>query len=54
MLKGWKTYIVVIIGVLANGLASQGIIPAEAIDVINKILVFLGLGAIRHGIKTGA
>ena len=47
MLKGKKTYIVVIIGVLVNGLMSQGLLPAEYLPLINSILGFLGLAALR-------
>ena len=50
-LKGKKTYIVMIIAVLLNGLASQGLIDASAIESVNIILGFLGLGAVRNGIK---
>ena len=50
MLKGYKAYIVMIIGVLANGAFAMGLIPAEYIGVVNSILAFLGLGALRAGI----
>jgi len=49
-LKGKKTYIVVIIGVIVNGLVAMGYIGAEHLGVINSILGLLGLGAIRLGI----
>jgi len=49
-LTGWKTYIVVAVGVIFNGLVAMGYIPADYIGVVNTILGFLGLGAIRAGI----
>jgi len=51
MLKGWRTYIIVVVGVLVNGAAAMGYISAETVDMINKFLVFAGLGTIRAGIK---
>lgn len=53
-LKGKKTYLVMIIGVIVNGLYATGKIDAATVDVINKILVFFGLGAIRYGMTTEA
>jgi len=50
MLKGWKTYIVVIVGVLVNGAFAMGYIPESAIGLVNTILGFLGLGALRAGV----
>jgi hypothetical protein len=50
MLKGKKTYIIVIIGVIVNGLYALGHIPTEWIPVANSILAFLGLGALRAGV----
>ena len=47
MLKGYKTYIVVGLGVIFNGLWAMGIIPVEFVPVVNSILGFLGLGALR-------
>jgi len=51
MFKGWKTYIVMIVGVIANGLVAMGYIPESLLGTINSILGFLGLGALRAGIK---
>ena len=51
MLKGYKTYIVVIVGVIVNGLFAMGKIPAEYLPLVNAILGFLGLGALRSGVK---
>ncbi len=50
-LKGKKTYIVMIVGVLVNGAVAMNLIPAEYLGAINSILVFLGLGAVRAGVK---
>ena len=49
-LKGKKTYIVIVVGVIVNGLVAMGYIPAEHIGLINSVLGFLGLGAIRAGV----
>jgi len=51
MLKGYKTYIVAIIGVLVNGAIAMGYIPEEYLTTINSILGFLGLGTLRAGVK---
>ena len=50
MLKGWKTYIVMIIGILANGAVAMGYIPEAYLGTINSILGFLGLGTLRAGV----
>lgn len=50
-LKGKKTYLVVIVGVLINGLAAMGIIPESLIPLANSILGFLGLAALRKGVS---
>jgi len=49
-LKGLKTYIVVAIGVLVNGAFAMGYIPVESLGIINTVLGFLGLGALRAGV----
>jgi hypothetical protein len=49
-MAGYKTYIVMIIGILVNGAIAMGYISADLLPTINSILGFLGLGAIRHGI----
>lgn len=49
-LKGYKTYIVVVLGVIVNGCIAMGYIDASLLPTINSVLVFLGLGAIRAGI----
>lgn len=50
MLPGMKTYIVMIIGVIVNGLAALGKIPEGFIEPVNYVLGFLGLGALRAGV----
>jgi len=52
MLKGWKTYIVVIVGVLVNGAFAMGLIPAGALPIVNTVLGFLGLAALRAGVSS--
>jgi len=51
MLKGYKTYLVMIVGVIANGAFAMGVIPVEYLGFVNAILGFLGLGALRAGVK---
>jgi hypothetical protein len=46
-LVGKKTYIIVAIAVIVNGCVALGYIGAEEVELINWILVTLGLGAIR-------
>ena len=53
MLKGYKAYIVMIVGVLVNGAVAMGYIPEAYLGTINSILGFLGRGAIRAGIAKG-
>jgi len=50
MLKGYKAYIVMAVGVVANGCYAMGLIPAEYMGFVNAILAFLGLGALRSAI----
>jgi len=51
MLKGYKTYIVMIVGVIVNGAFAMGYIPQEYLGFANAILGFLGLGALRAGVS---
>lgn len=51
MLKGYKTYIVMIVGVIVNGAFAMGYIPESGLGFANAILGFLGLGALRAGVK---
>lgn len=50
-LKGKKTYIVAVVGIVVNGLYAMGYIPAEYIPVINMILGFMGLATLRAGMS---
>lgn len=50
LLKGRKTYLVVAIGVILNGLFAMGYIDADKLPLINSILTMLGLGTIRLGL----
>ena len=49
-LSGRKTYLIVFVGVIFNGLYAMGYIPADCVPVVNVILGFLGLGALRAGV----
>lgn len=51
MLKGYRTYILAFIGILANGAYALGYIPTDMIPVVNALLVFLGMGTLRAGMK---
>jgi len=51
MLKGYKAYIVMILGVIFNGLVASGYVDEALRPTINSILAFIGLGALRAGIK---
>ena len=50
-LKGYRTYIIAIVGVIFNGLVSMGYIDESLRGTVNGILTFLGLGTIRNAIK---
>ena len=50
-LKGFKTYIVVAIAVILNGLEGLGYISVGSLETINTILGFAGLAAARHGME---
>jgi len=52
MLKGFKTYLVVIVGVLVNGAFAMGYIPEASLGLINTVLGFLGLAALRSGVAS--
>ncbi len=49
-LDGKKAYVVMAVGVIVLGLEQMGIITGDVVDLVNNVLVFLGIGAIRHGI----
>jgi len=46
-MAGWKTYLIMAIGVIFNGLVSSGFIDESLRTTVNSILGFLGMGAIR-------
>ena len=48
-LKGKKTYLVIIVGIIINGLYAMGYIPQQYIPAIDATLGLLGLGALRLG-----
>lgn len=50
-LKGWKTYLVMAIGVIFNGLVATGYLDESLRPTVNTILGFLGLGALRAAVK---
>lgn len=50
-LSGYKTYIIMVVGVLVNGAIAMGYLDPKYFEIVNSILGFLGLGAIRDGIK---
>lgn len=50
-LSGWKTYIVVGIGIIFNGLVAAGYIDEGLRGTVNTILGFLGLGAMRDAVN---
>jgi len=51
MLKGYKTYIIMALGVIFNGLVASGYVDETLRPMINSVLGFLGLGTLRAGIK---
>jgi len=52
-LSGKKTYIIVALGVIVNGLWAMGLIDEETVKVVDGILLFTGLGTVRAGISKG-
>lgn len=53
-LQGKKTYLVVAVGVIVNGLYAMGYIPAVDLPVVNTVLAFLGLAALRSTIANAS
>lgn len=51
-LDGWKSYLVMAIGIIFNTLVAMGYIPESARETVNLILGFLGLGTLRHAVTT--
>ena len=52
-LSGKKTYIIVVLGVIINGLWAMGLIDEETVKIVDGILLFTGLGTVRAGISKG-
>ena len=50
-LKGKRTYIVAVVGVLVNGAWAMGYIDPSLLPIVNTVLGFLGLAALRAGVK---
>lgn len=50
MLKGVRTYIVVILGIIFNGLVASGYIDESLRPTVNSVLAFIGLGTLRASI----
>ena len=51
LLSGWKSYLIMAIGVIFNGLVASGVIDEGLRPTVNSVLAFLGLGAIRDAIN---
>lgn len=51
MLSGWKTYAAAAVGVLVAGLKAQGHIEEATANVLLELAGFLGLAALRAGVK---
>lgn len=51
-LSGWKSYVLVVIGVIFNGLVASGYVDESARESVNWVLMFLLGGTIRHGVTT--
>ena len=49
-MKGLKTYLIVALGVIFNGLVASGIVDEGLRPTVNSVLAFLGLGALRNAI----
>ncbi len=50
-LNGYKTYIVIVVGVIFNGLIAMGYVDEGLRPTVNSILTFLGLGTLRAAVK---
>lgn len=50
-LKGKKTYIVMIVGVLVNGAFVMDLIDERTVLFLDGVLSFLGFGSLRGGIS---
>ncbi len=49
-LQGKKTYIVMIAGIVVNGLFAMGYLDDKTVTLLDGVIVSLGLGTIRAGI----
>ena len=49
-LQGKKTYIVMVVGIVVNGLFAMGYIDDKTVTLLDGVIVSLGLGTIRAGI----
>ena len=50
-LKGYKTYLLVSVGVIVYGLEAVGLIDRSIVDIVEKVVILLGLGTLRNAIK---
>lgn len=50
-LSGYKTYIIVGVGVIFNGLVASGYIDESYRPMVNSVLTFFGLGTLRAAVK---
>lgn len=50
-LQGYRTYILIVVGVIFNGLVAAGYVDEGLRPTVNSILTFLGLGTMRMAIK---
>lgn len=50
MLNGYKTYILVALGVLVYGAEAIGLVDHSVVDVIEKVVILLGLGTLRRAV----
>ncbi len=49
--SGYKTYIVMVVGILVNGMYAMDLIDTEMVKGMNSLLVFLGFGAFRSAMN---
>jgi len=47
---GYKTYAVVVVGVVVNALVYAGVINPAQLSLINTVLTFLGIGTVRSAV----
>lgn len=51
VVPGYKTYLVVLIGIVVNVLVQQDIISIESLGLVNTVLAYLGLGTVRMAVS---